>query len=120
MKLKRITKNKKIILIAIISILLLIVISFSVTKNIIKSNKEKTKAEELSKFYWETMLFTVNDDYTYTFTCLVTIQELEGIETIKYCQEDGKEITVNGNGKQKIGLDFKALENKDYKFKIKQ
>ena len=119
MKLKKIKKNKKIILIAIIAILLLIVISFSVTKNIIKSNKEKTKAEELSKFYWETMLFTVNDDYTYTFTCLVTIQELEGIETLKYCQEDGKEITVNGNGKQKIGLDFKALENKDYKFKIK-
>lgn len=119
MKLKRITKNKKIILIAIISILLLIVISFSVTKNIIKSNKEKTKAEELSKFYWETMLFTVNDDYTYTFTCLVTIQELEGIETIKYCQEDGKEITVNGNGKQKVALDYKAIENTDYEFKIK-
>ena len=35
-------------------ILLLIVISFSITKYIIKCNEEKTKAEELSKFYWET------------------------------------------------------------------
>ena len=40
-------------------------------------------------------MFTVNDDYTYTFLCLVTVQEIEGIETIKY-QKDGKEITVNG------------------------
>ena len=118
MKLKKIKKNKKIILIAIIAILLLIVISFSVTKNIIKSNQEKTKAEELSKFYWETKMFTVNDDYTYTFLCLVTVQEVEGIETIKY-QKDGKEITVNGNGKQKIALDYKAIENTDYEFKIK-
>ena len=63
MKLEKIKKNKKIIIIATIAILLLIVISFSITKNIIKSNEEKTKAEELSKFYRETMLFTVNDDY---------------------------------------------------------
>ena len=81
MEIKKVNKNKKMISIAIIAILLLIVISFSLTKNIIKSNKEKTKAEELSKFYWETKMFTVNDDYTYTFLCLVTVQEIEGIET---------------------------------------
>ncbi len=117
MKLKKLKKKQKIMLIVIIAILLLIVILFSVTRNIIISNQEK-KAEEFSKFYWETMLFTVNDDYTYTFLCLITVQEAEGIETIKY-QKDGKEITVNGNGKQKVALDYNAIENTDYEFKIK-
>ena len=30
-----------------------------------------------------------------------------------------EEITVNGNGKQKVALDYKAIENTDYEFKIK-
>ena len=33
--------------------------------------------------------------------------------------KDGKEITVNGNGKQKVAMDYKAIENTDYEFKIK-
>ena len=51
MEIKKVNKNKKMISIAIIAILLLIVISFSLTKNIIKSNKEKTKAEEAWKLH---------------------------------------------------------------------
>lgn len=118
MKLKKIKKNKKLIISISIAILLLIIISFSLVRNVIISNKEKSKAEELSNFSWETKLFTVNDDYTYTFMCLVTVQEVEGIETIKY-EKDGEEITVDGNGKQKVGIDFSAIENTDYEFKIK-
>ncbi len=118
MKLKKIKKSNRIIIgISIVS-LLIIIISFSLVRNVIISNKEKSKAEELSKFSWETKIFTVNDDYTYTFMCLVTVQEVEGIETIKY-EKDGEEITVNGNGKQKVGIDFSAIENTDYEFKIK-
>ena len=118
MKLKKIKKNKKLIISISIAILLLIIISFSLVRNVIIANKEKSKAEELSNFSWETKIFTVNDDYTYTFMCLVTVQEVEGIETIKY-EKDGEEITVNGNGKQKVGIDFSAIENTDYEFKIK-
>ena len=118
MKLKKIKKSNRIIIgISIVS-LLIIIISFSLVRNVIIANKEKSKAEELSNFSWETKLFTVNNDYTYTFMCLVTVQEVEGIETIKY-EKDGKEITVNGNGKQKVGIDFSAIENTDYEFKIK-
>lgn len=118
MKLKKIKKSNRIIIgISIVS-LLIIIISFSLVRNVIIANKEKSKAEELSNFSWETKLFTVNDDYTYTFMCLVTVQEVEGIETIKY-EKDGEEITVNGNGKQKVGIDFSAIENTDYEFKIK-
>lgn len=118
MKLKKIKKSNRIIIgISIVS-LLIIIISFSLVRNVIIANKEKSKAEELSNFSWETKLFTVNDDYTYTFMCLVTVQEVEGIETIKY-EKDGEEITVDGNGKQKVGIDFSAIENTDYEFKIK-
>ena len=116
MKFKKI-KNKKILVIISIIIISLIIL-IPLINYITKINGEKKKAEELSEFYWESKLFTVNDDYSYTFLCLVTVQEIEGIDTITY-QKDGKEITVNGNGKQKVSIDFNALENTDYEFKIK-
>lgn len=107
--------KKKVIIIclAIFIVMLLSISSIFIIKNINKN----INPEELSDFSWEAKLFKVNDDYTYTFSCLVTVQEVEGIDTIKY-QKNGKEITVNGNGKQKIGIDFDAVEDTDYEFKI--
>ena len=110
-------KNKKKIIILIIVIMLVLMLTFSI-RTIIVNNYKEVKPEELSTFSWETKLFTINDDYSYTFHLLVTVQEIEGIETIKY-EKNGKEITVNGYGKNKIGIDFKANENVDYEFKIK-
>ena len=107
--------KKKVIIIclAIFIVMLVSISSIFIIKNINKN----ISPEELSDFSWEAKLFKVNDDYTYTFSGLVTVQEVEGIETIKY-QKNGKEITVNGNGKQKIGIDFDAVEDTDYEFKI--
>lgn len=110
--------NKKKVLCMVIIVIIALIILIPLINHISKINAEKRKAEELSSFSWESKLFTVNDDYSYTFLCLVTVQEVEGIDTITY-QKDGKEITVNGNGKQKVAIDFKALENTDYEFKIK-
>lgn len=112
------SKNKKTIIIIPIIIIIALIILIPLINHITKIYSENKKAEELSSFTWENKLFTVNDDYSYTFLCLVTVQEVEGIDTITY-QKDGKEITVNGNGKQKVAIDFKALENTDYEFKIK-
>ena len=107
--------KKKVIIIclAIFIVMLLSISSIFIIKNI----NRNINPEELSDFSWEAKLFKVNDDYTYTFSCLVTVQEVEGIDTIKY-QKNGKEITFNGNGKQKIGIDFDAVEDTDYEFKI--
>ena len=107
--------KKKVIIIclAIFIVMLVSISSIFIIKNINKN----ISLEELSDFSWEAKLFKVNDDYTYTFSGLVTVQEVEGIDTIKY-QKNGKEITVNGNGKQKIGIDFDAVEDTDYEFKI--
>ena len=116
MKFKKIKNKKLLVIIPIIIISLIILIPL--INYITKINGEKKKAEELSEFYWESKMFTVNDDYSYTFLCLVTVQEVEGIDTITY-QKDGKEVTVNGNGKQKIAIDFNAKESTDYEFKIK-
>ena len=106
--------KKKVIIIclAIFIVMLVSISSIFIIKNINKN----ISPEELSDFSWEAKLFKVNDDYTYTFSGLVTVQEVEGIDTIKY-QKNGKEITVNGNGKQKIGIDFDAVEDTDYEFK---
>ena len=107
--------KKKVIIIclAIFIVMLVSISSIFIIKNINKN----ISPEELSDFSWEAKLFKVNDDYTYTFSGLVTVQEVEGIDIIKY-QKNGKEITVNGNGKQKIGIDFDAVEDTDYEFKI--
>ena len=100
---KKIIKSKKRIFIIITVVLICLLIFIPIFQHVAKINKENKK---------------VNDDYSYTFLCLVTVQEVEGIDTITY-QKDGKEITVNGNGKQKVAIDFKAVENTDYEFKIK-
>ena len=115
---KNVMNNKKRIFITIFVVLICLIIFIPIFQHMIKINRENKKAEKLSEFSWESKLFTVNDDYSYTFLCLVTVQEAEGIDTITY-QKDGKEITVNGNGKQKIAIDFNAKENTDYEFKIK-
>ena len=78
--------KKKVIIIclAIFIVMLLSISSIFIIKNINKN----INPEELSDFSWEAKLFKVNDDYTYTFSCLVTVQEVEGIDTIKY-QKNG-------------------------------
>lgn len=115
---KKVMKSKKRIFIIIVVILICLLIFIPILQHIVKINREKKKAEELSEFSWESKLFTVNDDYSYTFLCLVTVQEVEGIDSITY-KKDGKDVVVSGYGKQKISIDFNAKENTDYEFKIK-
>ena len=76
-------KNKK-ILITALSILFVLILLFS-TIGIINNNITKQrKNEELSKFSYDVILFTLNEDYSYTYQILITVQEVTGIETIKY------------------------------------
>ena len=115
---KKVIKSKKRIFIINAVILICLLIFIPIFQHIVKINREKKKAEELSEFSWESKLFTVNDDYSYTFLCLVTVQEVDGIDTITY-KKDGKDVVVSGYGKHKISIDFNAKENTDYEFKIK-
>ena len=98
------------------SIILILILGISIGTIVINVVQRQSNAEKLSDFSWEAKMFTVNDDYTYTFLCLVTVQEIDGIDTIKY-QKDGKEVVLNGNGKQKIAIDFNAKENNSYREK---
>ena len=115
-KMKRTINKKKIITILII--LVIFILLFSIATTIRESVKKNKEAEKFSNFTWETKLFNLNDDYTYTFSCLVKVQEIDGIETVKY-QKDGKETVLKCNGKQSVAIDFNAIENTDYEFKIK-
>lgn len=119
-KIGKIIKSKKFFLITtiLIIIILISIVSIKAINTTISNNK--IKQEEMSDFSFETKLFTLNDDYTYTFITLVTIQELDGIEQIKYTKEgSSEEMVLDCRGKTKVGIDFKALENKEYEFKIK-
>ena len=115
-KIRKVISNKKIIIILII--LAICISLFSIATIIIGNIKRNKEAEKLSDFAWETRLFTLNDDYTYNFLGLVTVKEVDGIDTITY-QKDGKETVLKCNGKQSVAIDFKAIENTDYEFKIK-
>ena len=68
--------NKKKILCTVIIVIIALIILIPLINHISKINAEKRKAEELSSFSWESKMFTVNDDYSYTFLCLVTVQEV--------------------------------------------
>lgn len=114
---RKILKNKKLLILIVISIIIALLLIIGTT-NIIKRNS-KNKKEELTKFTYEVNSFVLNDDCSYTFNVLVIINEPEtGIETVKY-EKDGKEIVLTCNGKQRAGIDFEAIESKDYEFKIK-
>lgn len=114
-----IKKNKfKIILFSIILILILIAV-FMVSKKAVTRIAENKKAEEFNKFYFEKKDFKLSEeDYTYTYEGVVVVQEINGIESITYTK-NGQDVTVNGNGKNKIAIDYEAKENTDYTFKIK-
>lgn len=113
-KLENIKVKKLIVILIIISIILISIFSI---RAVVKNITQNKKPEELKSFYWETKAFSLNEDYTYTFDVLVTVEEISGIDTITY-MKNGKEVTVNGHGKHKIGIDYSAIENTDYEFKI--
>ncbi len=114
-----IKKNKfKIILFSIILILILIAVFF-VSKKAVTRIAENKKAEEFNKFYFEKKDFKLSEeDFSYIFEGVVVIQEINGIESITYTK-NGQDVTVSGNGKNKIAIDYDAKENTDYTFKIK-
>lgn len=114
---KKILKNKKLLITLIVVAIVILILVISTTNIIIKRNTKKQKEEPYS-FTYEVTSFVLDDDYLYTFNALVVISDLEtGIETVKY-EQDGKELVINCNGKQRVGIDFSAKENVDYEFKI--
>lgn len=115
MKILKIKMKFKICIILILIILFVLAISLSSV--LIKNRDKKIKNEQLSNFLWESKLFTLNDDYSYTFHGVVTIQEPNGIESVKYVK-NGKEIVLNTNGREKVGIDYDAKEDVEYEFKI--
>lgn len=113
---KKILKNKKLLMAIAISIIVTLLLIIGTT-NIIKRNTKKQKEEPYS-FTYEVTSFVLNDDYLYTFNTLVVISDLEtGIDTVKY-EKDGKEVVLACNGRARVGIDFTAKEDVDYEFKI--
>lgn len=115
---KKFLKNKKLLPIIVLVVIIVLILIGSTTNVIIKRNAKNQK-EEPYNFTYEAKSFVLNDDYSYTFNAVVIITNLDtGIEIVKY-EKDGKEIVLSGNGKTRVAIDFVAIENTDYEFKVK-
>ena len=112
-KIKKQSKIKKIILI-IVAIILLSVCIISATIEITRQIKIR-QLENKPLLEYEIKQKIDRKKYQ----ILVKVNSTEGIESIKYVNQNDKEIQLNPNGKLTVGIDYVAEDNKDYNFTIK-
>ena len=112
-KIKKQSKVKKIILI-LVAIILLSVCIVSATIQITRQIKIwQLENKPLLEYEIKQKI----DSKKYQI--LVKVNSTEGIESIKYLNQNNKEIQINPNGKLTVGIDYVAEDNKDYNFTIK-
>ena len=112
-KIKKQSKIKKIILI-LLAIILLSVCIVSATIQITRQIKIwQLENKPLLEYEIKQKI----DSKKYQI--LVKVNSTEGIESIKYVNQNNKEIQLNPNGKLTVGIDYVAEDNKDYNFTIK-
>ena len=112
-KIKKQSKAKKIILI-LVAIILLSVCIVSATIQITRQIKiSQLENKPLLEYEIKQKI----DSKKYQI--LVKVNSTEGIESIKYVNQNNKEIQLNPNGKLTVGIDYVAEDNKDYNFTIK-
>ncbi len=112
-KIKKYIKNKKIILIIIAIMLFLICIVFGIpqiTRQIIKRQIENRPIIEYE---------IKNKIDSKSYQIVVKVNNVNGIESVKYINSKNKEVQVNSNGKLIVALDYIAQDNNDYEFRIK-
>ena len=112
-KIKKYIKNKKIILIIIAIMLFLISIIFGIpqiTRQIIKRQIENRPIIEYE---------IKNKIDSKSYQIVVKVNNVNGIESVKYLNSKNKEVQVNSNGKLIVALDYIAQDNNDYEFRIK-
>ena len=112
-KIKKHIKNKKIILIIIVIMLFLICIVFGIpqiTRQIIKRQIENRPIIEYE---------IKNKIDNKSYQIVVKVNNVNGIESVKYINSKNKEVQVNSNGKLTVALDYIAQDNNDYEFRIK-
>ena len=107
--------NKKILIIVASIIILASFIKIATTQIVrqirIKQLEDKPLLEyELKEF----------SDYDEACKIVVKITNVDGIETVKYTsQKTNKEVELNCNGKMTVAIDYEAIDNTSYEFKIK-
>lgn len=109
-------KEKKIIIIIIAVAILVFIGLIIMQKNgmIKRASKLLLREEEVIQ---DRIEYVVYDNRTEKIKTLVRISREEGIESIKY-GEDENEVIINCNGKKKVSIDFQAYVNKEYEFKV--
>ena len=112
-KIKKQSKAKKIILILVAIIL----ISVCIVSATIQITRQIKISQLENKPLLEYEIKQKIDSKKYQI--LVKVNSTEGIESIKYVNQNNKEIQLNPNGKLIVGIDYIVEDNKDYNFTIK-
>ena len=112
-KIKKQSKIKKIILILVAIIL----ISVCIVSATIQITRQIKISQLENKPLLEYEIKQKIDSKKYQI--LVKVNSTEGIESIKYVNQNNKEIQLNPNGKLTVGIDYVAEDNKNYNFTIK-
>ena len=112
-KIKKQSKAKKIILILVAIIL----ISVCIVSATIQITRQIKISQLENKPLLEYEIKQKIDSKKYQI--LVKVNSTEGIESIKYVNQNNKEIQLNPNGKLTVGIDYVAEDNEDYNFTIK-
>lgn len=105
-KIKKTLKNIKYLLLLLLSVKLVFIIERTHIDN------EKQGLENL-QFEYE-----IKETDEKTAQVLINITSNEGIESIKFQNKEGNEITLECNNKKNVGIDYEIEFNKDYYFNI--
>ena len=103
--------TKKLVLITILALLAIVLLSTGIVTQINK-NIENKKAEEIEEFAYQ--IYKVNGKRG---TALIVFYNENGINTVTYKNEDNTELTIYGNGKNKVAIDYEMEEFNTYEFK---
>lgn len=114
-KISNLKINKKIIII-VASIFLLASFITIVTTQIVRQIRIKQLEDKpLLEYVLKEVI-----DYDEKCKIVVKITNVDGLETVKYISpKTNKEVELKCNGKMTVAIDYEAIENESYEFKIK-
>ena len=96
-------KNKKVLIYAIVSTIILAIISIVLIRtNLIKKISVEKRQEEQNI---ENISYKVFDNTTENIQGLLFFKDNNGIQNIKYKQNDGEEYSLDCNGKTQVAID---------------
>lgn len=114
-------KNKKVIILIsfIIALIIVLIVLLAIKPSFIqKTFQQISQEEENEELIVDGIKCDVYDNISDKLKVLITIQRVDGIDTIEYTSISGEAISLNCNKKQKVSIDYQIELDKAYYFKV--